>query len=475
VPSLIFIGFAFAAALVFNLSSATMWRRVVLLATNLAFFCSFSTQPMAYVPFVGFLCLGYCGLTLIQAGPRQIAYFFIIVTLFCFIWLKRYTFLPEFILLPPGYLTIGLSYVFFRVMSLLIDAYDGKLSGTISPLSYVNYTLNFTSLVSGPIQRFQDYHRMEVEQRLPLDAVTIGLATERIVIGFFKVLVLSSLLLFEQRRSVAALGADQNWIERLREAIEVVVIYPLYLYCNFSGYTDFVIGVARLFRIILPENFNRPFASSNFIEFWNRWHMTLSSWLRSYVYTPFLVALMRRFPSAALEPLLGVSALFLTFFLVGVWHGQTSEFVFFGMLQGGGVAANKLYQILCEKILGRKVYRRLCANVLYRSFATGLTFSWFSFSLLWFWSNWREMATMASQVGGGELVVVWLTVIIGATFVLKTLEEVRRWMYSIHIGEAPLLQSRYLRTVTTTTIVIVIVIALVALNAPAPEIVYKTF
>jgi hypothetical protein len=86
----------------------------------------------------------------------------------------------------------------------------------------------------------------------------------------------------------------------------VVAPYPFYLYCNFSGYTDVVIGIARFLRIKLPENFDRPFSSLNFLEFWSRWHMTLSNWLKTYVYYPLLMTLMRKFLSRTIEPFLGV-------------------------------------------------------------------------------------------------------------------------------------------------------------------------
>ena len=475
VPSWAFLGFSLAAAILFNLSAAAWWRRSILLATNLAFLLSFSNQPKAYLPFAAFLCIGYSGTSLILAGLQRAAYLFIISTLVCFIWIKRYSFLPDAVLLPPGYLTIGVSYVFFRIMSLLIDAHAGTVAHRIDLVSYLNYTLNFSSLVSGPIQRFAEYHRMEVGQRLPVDAVSISAAAERIVIGLFKVFVLSSALISLQRHSIDALGVDSTSVARIGDGIAIAALYPLYLFLNFSGYTDFVIGVARLFGMILPENFDRPFSSGNFIEFWSRWHISLSAWLKTYVYMPLIIALMRRFPYPRLEPLLGVLSYFVTFFLVGVWHGQTSEFVFFGVLQGGGVAINKLYQIACEAAVGPKTYRRWRANQLYRVLACGLTFTYFAFSLLWFWSSWAEIARMASQIGWPGLMLLWSSVIVGAGIAIRAGQETRRWAYSVGIAGAPVLSSRYLRTVTASVMVVVLVIVSVALNAPAPEIVYKAF
>jgi D-alanyl-lipoteichoic acid acyltransferase DltB (MBOAT superfamily) len=475
VPSWAFLGFALAAAILINLSRAATWRRAILLAANLAFLGSFSDQPKAYLPFAALLCLGYAGARLIQSGLRRAAPVFIVATVVFFVWIKRYSFLPDAVLLPPGYLTIGVSYVFFRLLSLLIDAGAGTIAGRIDLVSYLNYALNFTSLVSGPIQRFQEYHRMEAGQNLPVDASAIGNAAERIVIGYFKVFILSSVVILLQRDRIDALFADASSLGRLGDGFAIATLYPIYLFLNFSGYTDFVIGVARLFGIVLPENFDRPFSSESFIEFWSRWHISLSAWLKTYVYTPLLIALMRRFPSYRIEPLLGVVAYFVTFFLVGVWHGQTSEFVFFGLLQGGGVAVNKLYQIGCEAAVGPKTYRRWRAKALYRGLACGLTFAWFAFSLLWFWSSWPQIAAMASRIGGPGLIALWGGVIVAAALVIKTGQVVRRWAYSVHIAGAPLLSSRYLRTVTASVLLVLLVIVSVALNAPAPEIVYKAF
>jgi D-alanyl-lipoteichoic acid acyltransferase DltB (MBOAT superfamily) len=474
VPSLEFLGFALFAALVFNLSSAVWWRQAVLLATNLAFHSTFSHWPRAYLPIAAFLAVGYCGVILIEVGSRRITSLFIVALLFCFIWLKRSAFLPNAVHLPPAYVTVGVSYVFFRLMSLLIDRRDGTLTKRLSPITYLNYALNFTSLVSGPIQRFEDYHRMEVEERLPLGAIVVGTAVERIVVGFFKVFLLSAAFLAFQQNRIAALDVDQDWSSRVADGIAIALVYPLYLYLNFSGYTDFVIGVGRFFRIELPENFNEPFSATNFIDFWTRWHITLSSWLKTYVYAPFLLAMMRKFTSPRLEPLLGVMAFFVTFFLIGVWHGQTSEFLFYGFLLGGGMAANKIYQIGCENTLGRKRYRQLCANALYRSLARGLTFSWFAFSLLWFWTTWSQLGHFASRIGVPGLAVLWLAAITIATLGLMAVHEAWRWAQSINVAGA-VLSSRYSRTVGTTAVIVVLIIQSLAQMMQAPQVVYKAF
>ena len=296
VPSFTFLAFALGCALVFNLSAARWWRQAVLLIANIYMLQSFAGEWQQLLPFIGFLALGYAGVILRPKGGMWVSWLFGVSVFAIFVWLKRYLFVPSQLLLTQVYVTVGLSYVFFRVMHLVIDGWESVPKGGGGLISYINYTLNFTSLVSGPIQRFEDYRRCETEN-LPLGEFVIGRSVERILIGFFKVYVLSSLLGSIHGSAIGALSDPQTWTTRLLHSVTIAGVYPVYLYLNFSGYTDFVIGVARLFRLELPENFDRPFAAGNIMSFWTRWHMSLTQWLRTYVYSPLLLTLFRRFPT----------------------------------------------------------------------------------------------------------------------------------------------------------------------------------
>lgn len=183
---------------------------------------------------------------------------------------------------------------------------------------------------------------------------------------------------------------------------------------------------------------------------------------------------MRRVTAPRLIPLLAVGAYFCTFFLVGAWHGQTSEFLFFGLLQGGGVAANKLYQEAMTARLGRAAYERLSANPIYTAICRGLTFTWFAFTLLWFWSSWTKIGGMIAHgsvlaaLSAVGLLFVIATLVMGLAAILAHAAPIAR---SLH----PILASRYARTVYATAMVTVIVVSIVIVAAPAPEIVYKAF
>jgi len=477
VPSLAFLGFTALVVVLLHLWRDARWRRGVLLAANLAFLATFSLDPRAWAPFAGLLAFGYLGVRMLQADRGALRRAFpplCVGLILVYIWLKRYTIIPDSLLLQHPYVVVGLSYVFFRVLHLVIDAHDGTLPGKIDPVSYLNFSLNFASLVSGPIQRYQDYHRMERDPP-SLGVISAGRAIERIVVGFCKVAVLSVLLHAVQTEAWGNMVHAVPLLPRVGWGAIVAAAYPLYLYANFSGYTDFVIGAARFTGIMLPENFDRPFTAENFINFWSRWHITLSSWLKTYVYSPSLMALARRFPSRRVEPWLAVLAFFVTFFLVGVWHGRTSAFIVFGILQGGGVAGNKLYQIEMARRLGRTRYRALCANTAYRAFARGLTFAWFTFTLFWFWSNWQQMGVYAHRLGGTGLALVSIVVLLGATALLHCVELVRRYGAMLVLDGDPLFASRYVRTVWCTALLIVSVSVTTLLNLPAPDIVYRAF
>ncbi|WP_196487965.1 MBOAT family protein [Burkholderia pseudomultivorans] len=476
VPSFPFFAFAAVAAVIFNLSRALVWQNVVLAVVNIAFLLTFSHDPAALAPFAALLLVGYIGARVMQSQPRLPLFVpLLVLVIAMFFWLKRYTFVPSALLLHYPYVTIGVSYVFFRVLHLIIDARSPGLPTRLSPLVYLNYVLNFTSLVSGPIQRYQDYYVTQTEQRLRPDIVDFGIALERIVTGFFKVAIVSMILSHFKQQALDALALASPSHGRLLDGIVVAAIYPIYLYFNFSGYVDVVIGVARFFGIALPENFDRPFTSTNFINFWSRWHITLSTWLKTYVYNPLLMALMKRFPSRRIEPYLGVFAFFVTFFLVGAWHGQTSMFLFFGLLQGGGVSVNKLYRIVMTKRLGKKRFIGLGNHPLYAACMRGLTFTFFAFSLFWFWSTWTQMGSIITALGWGTVALVWPIVFAAATIVLALLQWARAGVLMLGSAERPWFLSRYTRTAWGTAMAVVTVLTLVISSSPAPDIVYKTF
>jgi D-alanyl-lipoteichoic acid acyltransferase DltB (MBOAT superfamily) len=464
-------------AAAYQLSVSTLWRQLLLLAASCRFLSTFTQDYRAYVPFIGFLLFGFLGLQLVARGNVHAFPLVITLTLVFFARIKKYSFFPATTFLRFSYLTLGLSYILFRILHLIIDTHNGLLKKTINPLQYLVYTMNFMTLVSGPIQKYPEFIAMieepveepkSVRPTLP----AIGLAVERIVRGIFKTNVLALIFsdLHGKATAQAVFGGDAPL-----HLLVAILTYPLFLYCNFSGYIDIVIGMASWFGITLPENFNRPFSSDSFIGFWSRWHITLSGWLKVYVYNPLLMGLMRRNPARTMEPVWAVLAFFLTFFLVGVWHGQTAAFLFFGFLQGLGVSMNKLYQILMTKRLGVKAYRSMSSNPYYVLTARGLTFTYFTFTLLWFWSTWNQIGSLFSILGWKNTAEVWLAIFVVASLTLAAWEALRAAVLSVQWHGRSFVDSRYWRTAWNTGLMVIVLAVALLLHQPVPEIVYGTF
>ncbi len=186
VASLPFLLFGLAAAILYNLARPLAWRQAVLLTANLAFLATFSLKWTAWLPYAGFMVLGYTSYLLVRRRVRGAFVPFLAAILFAFFCLKKYTFLPSGLFFGFPYVTLGLSYVLFRVLHLLIDAHEGVIAEFVGPITFLNYTLNFTAIISGPIQRFEDYAHTQLTARRPrLDVIDAGISAERIVIGFF--------------------------------------------------------------------------------------------------------------------------------------------------------------------------------------------------------------------------------------------------------------------------------------------------
>lgn len=478
VPSIPFFAFSAVVALLLLISTTGTWRRSILALANVAFLVSFcASDPRRLVPFALFLLLGYAAMRFVERDRAKGALAgSVALVLIAYVILKRYTFVPAVLLPPDGYVTVGISYVIFRIVHLVVDSAQRALPERVSGLAYLSYTLNFTALVSGPIQLFGEYQRTEWAEPLPLDTSTIGAALYRIVLGCFKVVALSPALFALQTFALGMVSNDhQNW-QRVTGVALAIGSFAPYVYANFSGYTDIVIGVARFLRLGLPENFSSPFSAEGFIEFWTRWHMSLSNWLKRYVYSTLLLALMRKNKNPKIEPWLAVVTYFITFFLVGVWHGRTTEFLFFGFLQGLGVSVNKAFQMTATARLGKKKYRELCARPAWKAISRAATFSWFSFSLIWFWATWTkiEMLTSTATPIGMLAGLVLLFLLAAAVYAVKPIMALFANFLAFVPGRG-FGYNAYAVTAMCAVLFVIAVSAAVVTSTDGPHLVYKAF
>jgi D-alanyl-lipoteichoic acid acyltransferase DltB (MBOAT superfamily) len=266
--SIQFVAFGLVAALASNLSRSHAWRSAVLLLASIIFLALLAHNPLVFLPLIGFLLLGYAALVLLARGCSKTLVWGILAVIIAYVWLKKYTFLPRRIFLHSPYFTLGLSYIFFRVLHLIIETGDGNENRHVGLGAYLIYTLNFTTLVSGPIQRYDEFALDQfVEQPIPLGPRVMGLQLERIVRGFFKVNVLAMVLLAVHQDALAQMSQPLPLSLKFFAGFRLALLYPFFVYASFSGYIDIVIALARLLRVRLPENFDRPFSASSFLDF----------------------------------------------------------------------------------------------------------------------------------------------------------------------------------------------------------------
>ena len=209
---------------------------------------------------------------------------------------------------------VGLSYAVFRLIHVAIERARGRIEvGGLPPL--LEYVLFPPAFLSGPIERYGEFQRGIDVSRLDLDSAFWG--TRRILFGLAKKVFLVGAL------SAAAERGFTDPSGSVATAWLALLCYSLYVYLDFSAYCDLALGIARLFGYRLSENFRWPYLSADIGEFWRRWHITLSFWLRDYVYLP-LSAKLAEYPRLRRRPLLVASASAVTTMMVcGLWHGNT--------------------------------------------------------------------------------------------------------------------------------------------------------
>jgi D-alanyl-lipoteichoic acid acyltransferase DltB (MBOAT superfamily) len=217
-------------------------------------------------------------------------------------------------------LPIGLSFHTFQAMSYTIEVYRGKQPPERNFIVYALYVMFYPQLVAGPIERPQNVlHQFHEYKEYKWDNVKEGLA--RMLWGFFKKVVIADRLAMVADYTFGYQEHASGW------ALAVgAIFYSFQIYCDFSGYSDIGIGAAKVMGIRLMENFNQPYLSSNITTFWSRWHISLSSWFRDYVYIPL--------GGNRKGPVRRRINVFIVFLLSGLWHGANWTFVLWGALHG---------------------------------------------------------------------------------------------------------------------------------------------
>ena len=270
---------------------------------------------------------------------------------------------------------LGYSYIAFRLLHTLRDRQSGVLPA-VGLAEYVNYAIFFPSFTAGPIDRLERFVK-DLRAPLPLKNDDWLFAGQRLAAGLFKKFFVADLLalvsitdaLVGQARSPGWL-----WLE--------LCAYSFRIYFDFSGYTDIAIGMARLMRVRLPENFAAPFLKPNLAQFWSAWHITLTQWFRAYFFNPFTRSLRTSklvLPTWLIILLTQVG----TMLLIGLWHGLTWNFALWGLWHGLGLfLQNRWSEFLRLRFPDLGAGR--AARAFFRVTGVLLTFAYFTLGLVFF-------------------------------------------------------------------------------------------
>ena len=231
---------------------------------------------------------------------------------------------------------IGISYMSFKTIQIMIEISDGLIKERISIIDYIQFLLFFPTVSSGPIDRSRRF-MVDIKERMPRDEYLelAGLGVYRVVLGLLYKVVLSTYS-YHYLVTLPNFGS-------LDYSIKYMYLYTLYLFFDFAGYSLMAVGSSNILGIRTPMNFNKPFLSIDIKDFWNRWHITLSTWLRDFVFSRvFMEATKKKRFKKRLNT--AMYAYMVNMVLMGFWHGLTISYIVYGFYHGLLMAGFEYYQ-----------------------------------------------------------------------------------------------------------------------------------
>ena len=273
---------------------------------------------------------------------------------------------------PKGYLQImlpvGISFYTFQTLSYVIDIYKGTLKAERHIGYYALFVTFFPQLVAGPIERPSDL-LPQLHSEKHLREVDFAGAFRYTLIGFFKKVAIADTIGILVNATYES-PAEANGLA----ALISTVLFAAQIYCDFSGYSDIAVGVAKLFGVSLTENFKTPYAATSIKEFWSRWHISLSQWLRDYIYFPL--------GGNRVSRIRWIFNITTVFFISGLWHGASYNFIIWGLLHAmfqvvGALTLKRRNAIWAR--LGKSPDSRLVHRIRQAVTVILVTFAWIFF------------------------------------------------------------------------------------------------
>ncbi|MCK9583809.1 MAG: hypothetical protein M0R69_02725 [Candidatus Cloacimonetes bacterium] len=265
-------------------------------------------------------------------------------------------------------LPLGLSYIAFKQISYLSDI-KWKLVKPGSFADFLLYNSLFTIFLAGPIERFERLNPQFQSPRIPFKKADLELGSRRIVIGLFKKLVFADWLGF-------FISGIWNNPSQYHPGLALLAVfgYAFQIYLDFAGYSDIAIGASRLFGLRVMENFDRPYLATNISQFWRRWHISLSDFIRDYIFFPLSRLSSNKVWLLGFVPVIAMG-------LCGLWHGADSRYLIWGIWHGLGLSVYQIFQQLKRRLGKRKMLK---FNAFFAAIAWPLTFMFVSLGWLSF-------------------------------------------------------------------------------------------
>ena len=325
------LGLVLIVAFILNVFQKSTYYLSLLFSVVMVYFVFIKT-PDQLIALLGFVVLGYI-LMQMTSKLKDRKKTMPMMVLLAGLPLIVVKVLPVFHVNGFGFL--GISYMTFKLVQIIIEMYDGLIEKPMSVLDYTHFLLFFPALSSGPIDRsrrfMDDWHK----QRSRAEYLELaGTGVFRLVLGLFYKLVLSGMV-FQQMNG--PMGKDVTYL------VGYMYLYTAYLFFDFAGYSLMAVGSSNILGIKTPMNFNKPFLSIDIKDFWNRWHITLSTWLRDFVFSRvFMEATKKKRFKKRLNT--AMYAYMVNMLLMGFWHGLTISYIVYGAYHGILMAGFEYYQ-----------------------------------------------------------------------------------------------------------------------------------
>jgi D-alanyl-lipoteichoic acid acyltransferase DltB (MBOAT superfamily) len=249
------------------------------------------------------------------------------------------------------FLPIGISFYTFQTLSYLIDVKRDTIKPTKNILDYSFYISFFPTIVAGPIVRTKDL-LSQIAENVSVNKEEISSGLYLITRGLIKKAIFATYI-SQYCDLIYGMPGNYSGFENLI----AMYGYTMQIYLDFSGYSDMAIGIAKIMGFKIKDNFNSPYSALNIIDFWKRWHISLSTWLRDYLFLPISYSYLRRTKNTKISLVNSyILASLITMFIAGLWHGASWKFIFWGTAHGAGLIINKLYQLTIGKKRRMKKY-----------------------------------------------------------------------------------------------------------------------